>query len=278
MKILFDITNYNSAICFLEEYLNVEKNRIERYISQNNSGYDVNTFLEGLDINLREYDINNMEAVVLQVTTNPDNNGSIKRYGLLNLQQTLSLDTPLKRYLQQGGIRFDISNNIMWVQDKKIDIKYSIRDFEDKSKEEKINNIAHKIYYDYQINGFLFSKNPVDYGGGVEKRPEILYNIQQLCKSSEVEAPWIKNIRTYIVEFKVPIEQLAYFTFYNTKDDYIEDEYYKEELKVHLVEMALRVSWCEYYGQCCSDIYAYLKPEVLVPYSSIIKIKEVKRY
>lgn len=271
---LYDITHYEGAINFLKEFTQKTQDEIEGYLEKSHEDYNIYSFLEELKIDVNELCIKDLNVAILHVTTNSDENISIKRYGIVNLQQSLTLNTPLKRFLESGKIGFDITNHIMWCRDEAIDITYSNRCLSIDGYDDKLNRIAHKIYEDYQINGFFYSKDALNYGGGIARRPEIIYNIKEFIGRSNIEEAWQEKAKTYLIKFIVPVDQLMWWSVYESKDEYIEDRSCKEQLKYQLINKALGVIWNIYYDSYPSDYYAYLKPEVIVPYENIIEINE----
>lgn len=270
--LIFDITTYDTAIRFLTKFTNLSKYKVLKYIKNNSNDYNASCFIEELNVQLEELSLEDIDVAILHVTTNGDNNQSIKKYGLLNLQQSLTMNTPLKKFLKERNIIFDIYNHTMLIKDKTVDITYSNEYLSHNSLEERINNISYKIYKDYQINGFFCSPNPLAYGGGVSRRPEILSNINQLFKNAPFETDWKEQSKSYIIKFRVPLDELIYFSFYDSNAAYMEDIFDKQEIKHELINKALKVIWNYYYMNQLPEIYAYLKPEVFVPYRNILSI------
>lgn len=270
MRIIFDVTNCESSLKFLEKFLQIDSNKIYDFIKANKEDYNIHDFIEINKIDINKLNLEEVQVVVLHVTSNNDNCEAIKKYGLLNLQQTLTMDTPLKKYLSNYNIEFDISNNIMWVKGEAHEVKYDRNSDEFDNCKKKLNDVARKIYFDYQINGFLSVQDYKGYGGRVHKRPEFLNNLKKIFKGGEVlESNWVECCKHYIIRFKVPIDQFAYYTFYSDMYDYKEDYETKEELKTWLIDKAMYVIWSYYYyNNGPSEFVAYMKPEVNIPFSN----------
>lgn len=278
MSLIFDITNSESAFEFLKGFLHIDPERIMKFITSNPKDYYVSDFIEVNNINLKDLSINDVEMVVVHVTTNNDDCESIKKYGLLNLQQALTMNTPLKKHLKKNGIEFDIYNNIISLNSEFRELKYDTEtDEEDMAEDRKrMNEVARKIYFDHQINGYFCVKNFRDYGGNVHERPEIINDIANLFRKGgqKFEDEWKINSREYLIKFKASIEYFIWYNFYSKKCYYEDDFESKEEIKHWLIDKALSVIWSYYYyGAVPTEITAYLKPEVYIPYCNIISIE-----
>ncbi len=269
MSVIFDITTYESSIKFLEEFLNIDSETIYNFIKSNPNDIYVDDFIEINTIDLESLTIENIEAVVLHVTSNDDECESIMKTGLMNLQQALTMDTPLKRHLKKYNIEFDISNNIMWVRSEAHEIKYDSNISGYEVKKDKLNSLARKIYFDHQIDGFFAVQNYKDYGGNVHKRPEFLHNIKELFKGGErIEDEWIEESKHYVIKFKAPLDEFAFCNFYSKRYEYEEDYETKEKIKTWLIDKALSNVWSYYYyKKGLNEFIAYMKPEVIIPFS-----------
>lgn len=89
------------------------------------------------------------------------------------IQEVLKRDTVISRALGHYGIFFDIENRILHCNGEKYDIdyeKYRSRHFLS-GLDEKLDRIAHRVYYDYCVNGFLLNDDVLDYGTSIHERP-----------------------------------------------------------------------------------------------------------
>ena len=274
---MFNITTHEKAKEFLSSFLNIASEKIDDYIFNNTKDYDVDNFLETYNIDLQKIHIENMQLIVQHITTNDDKCGSLEKFGLLNLQQSLTMETTLKKYLDRFNIHFDISNKWMFCNETKIDIPYKSDDISlpSDSQKHRICRVAHKIYYDYQISGFFSMENETDYGGRVHERPEFLHNLKELFKSSLIEDTWKKSVRPYLITFKASLDSFAWFSFYDQKYEYEDDYLSKEELVKWLINKALYVIWDMYHYDSSPEIFAYMKPEVIIPPSDFLNIKPI---
>lgn len=274
---MFNITTHEKAKEFLSSFLNIASEKIDDYILNNTKDYDVDNFLETYNIDLQKIHIENMQLTVQHVTTNDDKCGSLEKFGLLNLQQSLTMETTLKKYLDRFNIHFDISNKWIFCNGTKIDIPYKSNDINHPSDSQKhrICRVAHKIYYDYQISGFFSMENETDYGGRVHERPEFLHNLKELFKSSLIEDTWKKSVKPYLITFKASLDSFAWFSFYGEKYEYEDDYLRKEEQIKWLIKKALCVIWDMSYYDSSPEIFAYMKPEVIIPPSDFLNIKPI---
>ena len=122
---------------------------------------DSGDFCDKYRTEIEKIEIEKLEMIAFQVTSSSDECADIKKYGLRNLQWVLSNDTNLSRFLKDKHIKFDINNKLMYIGDTAYDINYEkYQDLDLISyRNEQLYNIGHKIYYDFQINAFMFYKD-----------------------------------------------------------------------------------------------------------------------
>ena len=90
-------------------------------------------------------------------------------------------------------------------------------------RKEQLHKIGHKIYYDFQINAFLFCKDIYDYST-IHEASEFLYTLSLLNKATkEIDLKWKNICKPYVVRCKSKLKDFAYFTFYGSKREYIKD-------------------------------------------------------
>lgn len=272
---IFDITSEATSMDFLCEFLEIGNEVVKQYIEGITTDIDVDVFLKKVNRSIEDRNIDDLSLSVVHVTTNDDECQTIKEIGLVNLQQALTMKTPLSRYLKRYNIQFDISHNLMCIKDKFYGIKHDSSSYEIETSNVKLNIVARKIYSDFQINGFFYIQDRKGYGGYIHLRPEIIYNLAQLGSNpGSFVDEWIKLIKPYIIKFNAPLEYFTYYSFYNDIEDFKDDYIEKIKLKKWLVKNALLVLW-QYYknGKVPSEIIAYLKPEVSIPINLITDIE-----
>lgn len=274
---IYDITSQLTSREFLCSFLEIDNKEVDGFIGKANDDICVDSFLDYVGRSLENRDISDIYLSVIHITTNDDECQTIRDIGLVNLQQALTMDTPLRRYLKRYNINFDIYNKLMYINDNFYEVKYDSSFFETETLIGKLNSVARKIFFDHQVNGFFCVRDAKGYGGYVHLRPEIIYDIAQLGSNPyDFERIWIQNNKPYLIKFNAPIEYFTYYSFYGDIDEFKEDYTDKMELKRWLVKNALLVIW-EYYnfGECPHEIMAYLKPEVYIPFKLITDIRPI---
>lgn len=119
--------------------------------------------------------------MAIHYTSNNDQNASIRSSGLGDLQYSLSNDTPLKHFLTENGISIYPDRKVMYYKGEEYDITYVQNDCTS-----PLTSIARKIYFDNQISCFFRIKDITRYLGRVDKRPEILFNLDEFFKDFHI--------------------------------------------------------------------------------------------
>jgi hypothetical protein len=287
MSLLFDITTKEKAYEFLTEFLNIERYIIEEFIFKNPNDYNIEDFISYLEptnnIKLKDININDLEMVVMHITTNDDNCKSINKYGLMNLQQSLTLNTPLRKYLDGFGFEFDFYNKVFFIDGKESYIiedgklyifngEYLSYDFEFDKEEARL--LYMKFYDDHQINGFLYIDDYTGYAE-IDSYPEILENLSRFCYNRKLKDSWVNNKenKTYVIKFKSHIKYFDWITFYKERADYLKDRENKIKLKKWIIDKALYRIHSNYFQQSSdSKLFAQMKREVLIPECQFLNI------
>lgn len=263
--IYFDISTKTSALKFLSDFSKVHENSILNFAKENivqtgvcTDSTEVNAmnFCDEFGLHKSDLDTENVLLCAIHYTSNDDENKSIKDFGLRDLQYTLSHNTPLRNFLKEFNVEFDIENRCMCVNGKKYNIEYKNYELSD-----PVTHIARKIYYDNQLSCFFNIENIEDYLGNVHLRPEFLYNIDELLKSTNLSQEWYKRTKSYEIKFYGKITDFTSYSFPNDKKTIAEN----------IIDMALSVI-----AECaCGDIFAYLKPDTVIPFENILQINEI---
>ena len=128
----------------------------------------------------------------------------------------LKRDTVISRTLTNYGIIFDIENRILNCNGKKYDInyeKYHGRHFLS-GLDEKLDRIAHRVYYDYCVNGFLLNDDVLNYGTSIHGRPEFFVTLVELSSEAEkLDEYWRNHSKSFVVNFYATVEQVHRFNF-----------------------------------------------------------------
>lgn len=241
MKIYFDVTSSDNAYGFLLNSLGMQPDElIMEYLVE--CGKNIDLFIERNGHRLDELNLQDVRFVAFHVTGSLDNCKELKENGIRNLQYVLSHNTMLSKLLNRCGITFDIENRTMCVNGRPFDIDY------DHYKgrrllspiEEQLDSIAHRIYYDYCVDGFWANDNIEGYGTDIHERPEfILTLIKMSSKAKQLDAFWRRESKPYKVFFYAIVDQIHKFTFGLDKnyDPYTEDE--QKTIKNWMLSMAL---------------------------------------
>lgn len=272
----YDITNPDVSYYWLHKTLQIKKDEfIETYIIECHNDFD--TFYEKYRSIIDKIDIENLEIVAFQVTSSSNECAEIKKHGLHNLQWVLSNDTTLNRFLKNNNITFDIESKLMYINDIAYDVdyeKYNDLDVISKRKEQ-LHKIGHKIYYDFQINAFLFCKDIYDYST-IHEAPEFLYTLSLLNKATkEIDLKWKNICKPYVVKFKSKLKDFAYFTFYGSEREYIKDRQDNwSDLRRLLILRAVESA----FSDSSSQIFAYMKPNTVIKPENIIEYVPAEKW
>jgi hypothetical protein len=99
-QIVYDFTRNEETLTSLSTYLDigVRDNRTYSFINKDN--FNLDEFLEKFGIDDEKLLSVDLMLASLHVTTNNDNFDSIKKYGLVNLQKSIELDTTIGSFLK----------------------------------------------------------------------------------------------------------------------------------------------------------------------------------
>ncbi|MFO1444469.1 hypothetical protein KDN24_14920 [Bacillus sp. Bva_UNVM-123] len=182
--IQYDLTTFEGTIHSLGKYLNLTEREISKYIANNKDSYDINEFLQLFQITDEQLLSSELIMTSLHVTTNNDECSSIKKYGLVNLQQAILLNTPLNKYLQNHGVQIDLEKKQIHHKGEIYDIAKGYRGILGRGSAEWV---SFKLFEDYQINSFFSCENVLNYGGNVNENPEFVYNLAKLLKDGNIK-------------------------------------------------------------------------------------------
>ncbi len=262
--IYFDISSKENALKFLSSFTGINQTDILDFVDDNIIKTDIFTdstkvnaenFCNRFNLDERNLNVDNILLCAIHYTTNDDENKSIKDYGLRDLQYALSHDTPLRKFLKEHDVGFDIKEKVMFINGKEYNIEYKNYELDD-----PITHIARKIYFDNQLSCFFNIEDIEEYLGNVHLRPEILYNIDELIGSHELSYEWCRRCKCYEIKFYGKLDDFAKYSFPNDN----------KTVQTNLIDMSLEVI-----ADCvCGEIFAYLKPSSVISYENIIEITE----
>ena len=269
MQRYYDITNPDAAYEWLYSVLDMKRGDfISDYVLESRNDFD--TFFVRHLKEAERLDIDQLEFVAIHVTTNGDDCAEIKKNGLKDLQKLLQEETELSMFLKKRGIWFDIPSKIMHIDDKNFDIDYKKYTNWDRmiKQVDALYSIGRKIFYDHQVNGFLFSKDVYDYGT-IHEAPEVLLTLSEFDRDTVgINDEWAAASKPYVIKYRAKITEFEYYTFYEGQEDYLQD-YHNGwiGLKKTLFQKAARGAFSE----LSSDVYAYMKPGRIIEPARIIE-------
>ncbi|MFX4263149.1 hypothetical protein ACOBQJ_13255 [Pelotomaculum propionicicum] len=274
----FDIRTPDSAFEFIMNFFNITGPAfIDEYIIQCNNCFD--EFWEKHLDYIDSIDIDSIQYMAFHVTSNWDECAGIKANGIRNLQEVLSEKNELTNLLLKYGVQFDVDNKILINGDKIIDINYAKyrEKYDLSSYEQKIQGVAHKIYYDYQVNGFFSHHDILHYGTEIHIQPEFLSNLSELlphiCEAVNI---WRKKSKGYIVTFLADFDQFEYSSFYNNEYEYQDDETNRIKLKKWIIKNAIYRSFQSTDDH--TEIFAYIDKATIIKPEQIVEYKEIVVY
>lgn len=277
------MTDYNSTKKSLVELLELEEDKIFDFILEDTN---VVSFLDTFNIKDEKLLDKYVELVSLHSTTCIDNCQSIEELGLINLQDAVTKDTPLKNYLNNKDIKVNIKDKKIIYKENHLDISTQIEGYCLSKEDDYKNRVIHKFYDDFQINGFISHTNVLKYEGYTRDRPEILFNLAQFLKDEKIEQDWIKdkNIKHYIIKYKLPLNYYRYFTFEAKYDDsdygitkYNLEYLPKKEIEVRVKKWVIQKAiYILRYG--VYELYSYVHPKVKIETKDIMEIMTELEY
>lgn len=267
MGVDFNITTSDAAYDFLLDTLGLYAGELIMEYLVDCSG-NVDIFVERNLQRLANLDIFDVRFIAYHVTASLDDCEEIKRTGIRDLRYVLSHNTMLSNFLDRGGIKFDIENHIMLVDGNRFNIDYDdYRNRQLRTSEEKLlESIAHRVCYDFCVDGFLTSDDIKNYGTDIDKRPEFILKLINVSpKAKELDKFWRSNSKPYKVYFYVTADQIHKFTF-NLKNNnlpYSASE--QEQIKRWMLGWAVDRAF-----NPCGNLYIYIRDHEYVPPEQII--------
>lgn len=278
---IFDITNFEGIVKSLATYLEIDDREFVYYVEKTSGDeIEVDNFLEYFKLDDRKLLEENFSITSLHLTTNNDVCENIKNYGIINLQEALSQDTQLSSYLLSFGVRVDVKQKQVFNDEQVIDIskEYDGIEVHKGIRREGLDRTIYKLYKDYQINGFFYSDNVLNYGGYVNRRPEILSELAKLLKNRNIEDKWIfdKDNKPYVIKFYAPLNDFETFTF--NCDEYLDANEMELVKRKWIIHKSLRHINDVVTGGSIGECFSYVKSKVRIPPSNIMKIYNEDEY
>lgn len=180
---LYDIRTSANALTTLVNFTGIVPPIWERCMSKRNEFRYDEEFVEHV-INTYGHFPTDYETwlfIYFHITTSANGCESFKIHGILDLIESYKcLDSELRQFLDIRGIHINIGECTLTYHGKAYDISYNRPTPRPGSKEYACWSIGRKFYYDYTTCGFLSVWARSEYGGYVHRRPEILYDIDEL--------------------------------------------------------------------------------------------------
>ena len=80
--------------------------------------------------------------------------------------------------------------------------------------DEKLKSVAHRVFYDFCVDGFMYNDYIESYGTDIHKRPEFIRTLIDLSdEAQKLDAYWKAKSKPYKVVFYATAEQIHKFTF-----------------------------------------------------------------
>lgn len=275
----FDIRTTDTAYGFLLEFLQMRPDELMIEYLVNCEG-DYEQFWNRNFSRIDQVDISDIRFIGFHITSNWDNCDEIRKQGLIDLQRVLSENTSLNRILRNYGIIFDIPQKTVYCGDHKINIDYDSLSKQDRHSfsddELRVWNVAHRVYYDFLVNGFYNNDNIFGYGTDIHKRPEFFIQLTELFPQlCEYEKLWKQKSKSYKITFYAYLSQLAPYSFdMNNLDDPPYDDWADLTMEQRLKKRMLSLALDRVYDGL-SEQYMYIRDGVGIPPSQIISYEEI---
>ena len=269
----FDLRTVDGAYKFLLDFLGMS---LQEYFKEwvINSDSDIDKFWERNGKRTTNIELKDIRILAFHVVGSVDGCEEIRLHGLKNLKKVLAENTQLNRILKSYKLVFDIDKQLMVYKGEEYSIDYDWykRNSPLTSFGEHLKAIAHRIYYDYCINGFLFNDDILSYGTYIHTRPEFMMKLSSTFPELEaMESEWASRSKSYKVNFYATIDQIHRFTFdlNETQEELTSDEI--EQIKYWLVNQAInRVN-----NYLSHAVLIYINDEMEIPPEQIVNFEEI---
>lgn len=273
----FDLRTCDAAYYFVLDFMGMTP---DEYITERiiNCENDFETFWSRNIERIKSVDISGVRLMAFHVVGSLDECCEIKENGLMNLQNVLSTETILKKLLEKAGVTFDIPNKLVRYKGNSYDIDYE--KYKDHhfltGIDEKLDRVAHRVYYDFCVNGFMANDNVFNYGTNIHERPEFLMTLGELFPQAEkLENFWRTKAKSYRVDFYASVEQVHRFNF--ELDEYRDppyEDWYDLDDDMKLKKWMLSHAIDRAHDDLGMTIL-YVRDDVTIPANQIISIKEL---
>lgn len=142
--------------------------------------------------------------------------------------------------------------------------------------DEKLDRVAHRVYYDFCVNGFMANDNVYNYGTNIHERPEFLMTLGEVFpQAQKVESFWRSKAKSYRVDFFATVDQVHRFNFeldeyrdppYEDWDELDDEMKLKKWMLSHVIDRA---------HDDLGMTTLYIKDDVTIPANQIISVIEI---
>lgn len=269
----FDLRTPDSAYDFLLAFFNMSgQEYIEELII--NSDNEFEKFWDRNVARVNDISLNNIKVWGFHVVGSLDECREIRNQGLRNLQKVLSGDTQLSRMLKSYGVFFDVNRRLMLYKGKEYNVDYDWYRHNDYPMlpEKYLKPIAHRVYYDYCVNGFMMNDDVFSYGTNIHERPEFMMKLSGAFPDlKKMEDEWAKRSKSYKVNFYATIDQIHRFNFdlNETQEELTDNEI--DQIKRWMVSRAIDRANSDLF----SEVFLYIKDEIDIPPEQITSCEEI---
>lgn len=269
----FDLRTPDSAYDFLLTFFNMSgEDYIEELVINSNNEFE--TFWERNATRVKKIKMDDIKVWGFHVVGSLDKCGEIRSQGLRNLQKVLSRDTLLSRMLKSNGVIFDVKRHLLLYKGKEYNVDYDWYRHNDYSMppQKYLKPIAHRLYYDYCVNGFMMNDDVFSYGTNIHERPEFMMKLSAAFPDlKKIEVEWAKRSKSYIVNFYATIDQIHRFNFdlNETQEELTDEEI--EQIKLWMVSRAIDRANSDLF----SEVFLYVKDEIDIPPEQITSCEEI---
>ena len=198
--------------------------------------------------------------IISHITTSANGCAEIAENGIGDLQSAYrNTNSELRQFLDRKGISIDLDSAFLTHNGRRYSIEYDGDNCprDDESIEHKAWSVGGKFYFDNGLCGFFAIDPERPYGGDVHKRPEILYNIDELLDTN-LSDEWKNSHTAYEVIIKIHSSELELYGHDNDED----------ETKI------IRLLLNAFYEMCSgsSEVLAQCKPDVIITPDKIVSI------
>jgi len=272
-EVLYDLTTHDLG--GLIAHFGLSEKDIFSFFYQSSltgSKSDAKSFLQYFKIDSEKVLEKDIFLTSLHVTTSEDCLASIKKWGIVNLQDAITLDTSLKKHLLSYGLLFSIEEKALFYKGKKIDISQEYT----ANLENPIQWIIYKLFIDYSITSFFSVEDATEYLGKVHERPEFLKNVFELIDEPNLIDDWLFKTECYIIKYRSNLENFSEesFNIDLRRVDFNSSNNIELQKRLWVINKALENQKYGYKEM----FFSYMKENISIPYTDFISVYNIAEY